>query len=147
MRPIHAVPAVLLAAAALAGCGGGGGSGTTAGSPPPAGAKGATTESTPAQPQTSTTKRSAGGSGGGAAAADAAGARVFASAGCGGCHTLRAAGSSGNAGPDLDDLQPSYDAVKSQVASGGGGMPSFSGQLSGAQIAAVARFVSDRAGK
>lgn len=141
MRPIHAVPATLLAAAALAGCGGGGGSSTSADAPP----AGTTQQAqTPTQTQANTTKsaRPAGG-----AAADAAGARVFASAGCGGCHTLKAAGSSGNAGPNLDDLQPSYDAVKTQVAGGGGGMPSFGGQLSGAQIAAVARFVSDRAGR
>ena len=32
---------------------------------------------------------------------------VFASAGCGGCHTLKDAGSSGNVGPNLDDLKPS----------------------------------------
>jgi cytochrome c oxidase subunit 2 len=34
------------------------------------------------------------------------GAAVFQSAGCAGCHTFAAAGSSGNTGPDLDNLQP-----------------------------------------
>jgi len=145
MRPIHAVPAVLLAAAALAGCGGGGGSGTTADAPAAGATQTQTQTQAQTQPRTTTTKPKAS-AGGGAAAADAAGARVFASAGCGGCHTLKAAGSSGNAGPNLDDLKPSFDAVKTQVSNGGGGMPSFGSQLSGAQITAVARFVSDRAG-
>jgi len=36
----------------------------------------------------------------------AAGKQVFASSGCGGCHTLKAAGSSGTTGPDLDTLKP-----------------------------------------
>jgi mannitol-specific phosphotransferase system IIBC component len=36
----------------------------------------------------------------------AAGKAVFASSGCGGCHTLSAAGSSGNIGPNLFELMP-----------------------------------------
>jgi cytochrome c oxidase subunit 2 len=35
-----------------------------------------------------------------------AGAAVFQSAGCAGCHTFAAAGSSGTTGPDLDNLRP-----------------------------------------
>ena len=35
----------------------------------------------------------------------AAGEQVFASAGCGGCHTLSAAGATGTVGPNLDDAQ------------------------------------------
>ncbi len=38
------------------------------------------------------------------AATLAAGKRVFAANGCGGCHTLKDAGSGGNVGPDLDHL-------------------------------------------
>ena len=72
----------------------------------------------------------------------AAGKAVFASAGCGGCHTLKAAGASGNVGPNLDDLKPSFEAVHDQVEHGGGGMPAFHGQLSDKQIANVAAFVS-----
>lgn len=37
------------------------------------------------------------------------GAQVFADSGCGGCHTLAAAGSSGSAGPDLDQVLPGRD--------------------------------------
>jgi mono/diheme cytochrome c family protein len=80
-----------------------------------------------------------------AAAAD--GKAVFAKAGCGGCHTLKAAGSSGNVGPNLDQLKPAKDAVAHQVEVGGGAMPAFKGQLSPAEIDAVAAFVSSNAGK
>jgi mono/diheme cytochrome c family protein len=75
------------------------------------------------------------------------GKQVFASAGCGGCHTLKAAGSSGNVGPNLDQLKPSKDVVAHQVEVGGGAMPAFKGQLSDAQIQAVAQFVASSAGK
>ena len=71
----------------------------------------------------------------------AAGKEVFASAACGGCHTLAAAGASGTIGPNLDDLAPEHDAIVEQVTNGGGGMPAFSGQLSEAQIQDVAAFV------
>jgi mono/diheme cytochrome c family protein len=82
--------------------------------------------------------------GGGGGGAD--GAAVFASAGCGGCHTLEAAGSSGATGPNLDDLQPSVEEVEEQVRNGGGGMPAFGDQLSDAEIEAVATYVSESAG-
>jgi mono/diheme cytochrome c family protein len=71
---------------------------------------------------------------------------VFASAGCSGCHTLKAAQATGGVGPNLDDLKPSADQVSQIVKSGGGGMPSFSGKLSDAEIAAVATYVSSVAG-
>jgi mono/diheme cytochrome c family protein len=136
MRPIHALPAVLVAAA-LAGCGGGGGdtsgdAATTSASPP---------AQTQTQSQTQTQTRTT------APAKGPDGAQVFASAGCASCHTLRAADASGNVGPNLDDLQPDFASVQSQVEDGGGGMPSFSGDLSQAEIDAVARFVSDNAGQ
>jgi hypothetical protein len=67
---------------------------------------------------------------------------VFADAGCGSCHTFKAAGSSGTTGPNLDDLKPSFDDVVRQVTNGGGGMPSFKDQLSEQEIRDVAEFVS-----
>jgi mono/diheme cytochrome c family protein len=76
----------------------------------------------------------------------AAGASVFEQAGCGSCHTLGAAGSSGQAGPNLDDLRPTFEAVRDKVRSGGGGMPSFADDLTSAQIRDVAAFVATRAG-
>jgi len=75
------------------------------------------------------------------------GKAVFAKAGCGGCHTLKAAGSSGNVGPNLDQLKPAKATVAHQVEVGGGAMPAFKGQLSAGEIAAVAAFVADNAGK
>jgi mono/diheme cytochrome c family protein len=66
---------------------------------------------------------------------------------CGSCHTLAAAGTTGNVGPDLDQLKPSAEIVEAQVISGGGEMPAFKGQLSAAEIKAVAGFVAEAAGK
>jgi len=85
-------------------------------------------------------------SGGGGAGGAPSGAQVFSSAGCGGCHTLKAAGSSGTTGPNLDQLKPSAATVAAIVRSGAGVMPSFSGRLSEAQIQAVAQYVSSSAG-
>ena len=76
------------------------------------------------------------------AAATPSGKEVFVSAGCGGCHTFRAAGSSGVGGPDLDEAKPSADAAEAIVTSGSGSMPSFKGRLSAAEITAVAEFIS-----
>jgi mono/diheme cytochrome c family protein len=84
---------------------------------------------------------------GGAAGDPAAGKEVFlGAAACGGCHTLSDAGSGGQVGPDLDALEPSYDAVVSQVTNGGGGMPAFGETLSEQQIDDVAAYVSSVAG-
>jgi mono/diheme cytochrome c family protein len=78
---------------------------------------------------------------------DTDGESIFASAGCGGCHTLAAAGSSGNVGPNLDEAKPSLDLAVDRITNGQGGMPSFKDQLSEEQIQAVAKFVADNAGK
>jgi len=69
------------------------------------------------------------------------GAQVFANNGCGGCHTLAAAHSTGNVGPVLDDAKPDYRLATSRVTNGKGVMPSFKGQLSDQEIANVAAFV------
>jgi len=71
----------------------------------------------------------------------AAGETVFASSGCGGCHTLEAAGSSGAVGPNLDESQPNLQLVVDRVTNGQGAMPSFSGDLSEEQIQDVAAYV------
>ena len=73
----------------------------------------------------------------------AAGEAVCASAGCGGCHTLEAAGSSGSVGPNLDDAMPPHDLVVERVTNGAGAMPSFGGQLDETQIQDVAAYVVD----
>jgi len=83
-----------------------------------------------------------GGGGGGGEGDAAAGKDVFASAGCGSCHTFADAGSSGTVGPDLDQSSIDFDGAVQQVTNGGGGMPPFSGQLSEQQIADVAAYVT-----
>jgi mono/diheme cytochrome c family protein len=71
----------------------------------------------------------------------ARGEELFASEGCGSCHTLAAAGTSGTVGPNLDELKPSLEASVEQITNGGGGMPSYGGQLSEDDIAALAAFI------
>jgi mono/diheme cytochrome c family protein len=71
----------------------------------------------------------------------AAGEQIFAEQGCGSCHTLEAAGSSGNIGPNLDDAQPSHDLIVERVTNGASPMPSFKDTLSEQQIQDVAAFV------
>ena len=70
-----------------------------------------------------------------------AGAKIFQSAGCIGCHTLAAAHATGTVGPNLDQAKPSYQLVTARVTLGKGVMPSFKGQLTDQQIADVAAFV------
>jgi mono/diheme cytochrome c family protein len=77
----------------------------------------------------------------------AAGAKVFQSAGCGSCHTFKAAGASGQIGPNLDSARPDFETVRVKVESGGGGMPAFSDRLSAQQIRDVAAFVAKNAGR
>ena len=73
----------------------------------------------------------------------AAGEAVFASAGCGGCHTLEAAGATGTVGPNLDEAKPEQALVIDRVTHGKSVMPSFAGQLSEKQIQDVAAYVVD----
>ena len=119
---LFAVVALVLGALVLGACGGGDDDGGGEATPPPPAAEG-----------------------GGEGDAEA-GKAVFDEAGCGGCHTLEAAGSNGATAPNLDDVQPSFDTVVSQVTNGGGGMPAFGDKLSEKQIQDVAAFVSESAG-
>jgi cbb3-type cytochrome c oxidase subunit III len=68
-------------------------------------------------------------------------------ANCGSCHTLTDAGTNGTIGPNLDQLKPPMSIVQRQVINGGVAMPAFKGQLTAAQIAAVAKYVASVAGK
>ena len=72
---------------------------------------------------------------------NADGAAVFASAGCGGCHTFGPANSNGTVGPKLDGIDLSKDEIAQQVRNGGGGMPPFGDSLSDDEIDAVADYV------
>ena len=71
----------------------------------------------------------------------AAGKGIFGKAGCVACHTLKAAGSSGAVGPNLDEAKPDASLVVERVTNGKSPMPSFKGQLSDQQIADVASYV------
>jgi mono/diheme cytochrome c family protein len=77
----------------------------------------------------------------------AAGRRVFADAGCGGCHTLSAAGATGKVGPSLDESELEFGDVVERVREGGGGMPAFRDRLSEENIENVAQFVVRSAGE
>jgi cytochrome c6 len=102
-----------------------------------------TTATTTTAPATTTTA-----AGGGANAQLALGKQIFlVKAGCGGCHTLKDAGTTGTIGPNLDQLKPSKDIVEHQVENGGGPMPAFKGTLTTDEIDAVAAYVSTVAGK
>ena len=70
-----------------------------------------------------------------------AGKAIFAKAGCGGCHTLAAAHSTGTVGPNLDQVKPTYQIATARVTLGKSPMPSSKGQLSDQQIADVAAYV------
>jgi mono/diheme cytochrome c family protein len=91
----------------------------------------------------------------GASAQGAAGGRIqakegkaiFTEAGCGSCHVLADAGTSGTIGPNLDQSQPAVELAIDRVTNGSGQMPSFRDRLSEAQIRAVAEYVSQAAGK
>jgi mono/diheme cytochrome c family protein len=75
-----------------------------------------------------------------------AGEAVFEEAACGGCHTLEAAGSSGQIGPNLDDSQPDVALVVDRVTNGQGAMPAFGDRLSEEQIRNVAAYVVESTG-
>jgi mono/diheme cytochrome c family protein len=80
--------------------------------------------------------------GGGGEGDAAAGKEVYASAGCGSCHTFSDAGSTGTIGPNLDESSADFEAAAEQIRTGGGGMPAFEGQLSEQEIADVAAYVT-----
>ncbi len=63
---------------------------------------------------------------------------------CSTCHVLKAAGSTGDIGPDLDSLKPSEEQVRSVVIEGLGVMPAFGeeGLLTSDEIDAVSYYVA-----
>jgi cytochrome c553 len=149
VRRLALILAALVLAFPVAGCGGGdeddtspeGVENTDTGG----GGEETTTEETTTEETTTEETTTEEGGGGGAGDATA-GKAVFASAGCGSCHTLSDAGSSGTVGPNLDDAKPSADHVVEMVTNGSGVMPAFKDQLSEQQINDVAAYVSSVAG-
>jgi mono/diheme cytochrome c family protein len=77
--------------------------------------------------------------------ADELGRKVFteiAQPSCSICHTLQAAGASGQVGPSLDELKPDRARVLEAVRKGLGVMPPFGDKLTPEQIEAVADYVA-----
>ena len=106
-----------------------------------------TTSETETTGETETTETETGGGGGGGQGDPAAGKEIFlGTAGCGSCHTLADAGTSGTVGPNLDDAMPSAELVVDRVTNGQGVMPPFKGTLTEQQINDVAAYVSSVAG-
>ena len=130
--------------ASVAGLPPGGGTSTGAATTPPPPPAPTTTQATTTTTETTTTTTTTGGGGGSALVAQ--GKQVFETAGCTSCHTLKDANATGTVGPNLDDVKPSSDKVVERVTNGKGVMPSFKGQLTPQQIAAVAAYVSTVAG-
>ena len=60
---------------------------------------------------------------------------------CGACHTLQAAGSEGQIGPNLDQIKPSIDQIIYVVTNGIGVMQAWEGILTYEEIEAVAHYV------
>ena len=60
---------------------------------------------------------------------------------CGVCHTLQAAGSEGDVGPNLDQLKSSIDHIIYVVKNGIGLMQAWEGILTSEEIEAVAYYV------
>jgi cytochrome c6 len=61
---------------------------------------------------------------------------------CGLCHTLKAAGSAGTIGPNLDSMKPDSAKVSRAVKNGVGNMPPYGDTLSDAEIEAVSEYVA-----
>ena len=102
------------------------------------------TEPTPTESGPTSTTPAPGGGGQGDAAA---GKHIFMAQPCGSCHTLKDAGTSGNIGPNLDQVKPPFALVVERVTNGKSPMPSFEGTLTEQQIRDVAAYVSSVAGK
>ena len=66
---------------------------------------------------------------------------------CGVCHTLQAAGSSGNIGPNLDQLRHSMSQIIYTVTNGIGVMQAWEGILTDKEIEAVAYYVFNSTNK
>ena len=60
---------------------------------------------------------------------------------CSACHTLADAGSSGDIGPNLNEIRPDKMRVINTVTNGIGVMPSYEGELTLEEIEAVAHYV------
>ena len=63
---------------------------------------------------------------------------------CATCHALADAGSTGDIGPNLNQIKPDMGRVIMSVTNGIGVMPAYEGLLSSKEIEAVAKYVSEK---
>jgi mono/diheme cytochrome c family protein len=70
-----------------------------------------------------------------------AGRQTFLSSGCGSCHRLKAAGTTGGSGANLDEVSAQYSTIVTQITKGGEGMTAYANVLTKSQIQDVAAFV------
>ena len=63
---------------------------------------------------------------------------------CATCHALDDAGSTGDIGPNLNQIKPDVGRVIMSVTNGIGVMPAYEGLLSSKEIEAVAKYVSEK---
>jgi len=118
---------------------GGGATPTTTAATPTTGSTSSTGTATTAASTATTTS-------GGSSGADLAAGKTAFTATCGGCHALKDAGTSGQVGPNLDQLGTLTVAlIAHQIEVGGGPMPPK--LLTGADAANVAAYVASVAGK
>ena len=66
---------------------------------------------------------------------------------CGTCHTLQAANSNGDIGPNLDMIKPQISQIVLAVKNGIGVMPPWEGILTADEIEAVAYYVFNSTNK
>ncbi len=126
MRRRLLLPALVLL---LAGCGGG----ETA-APAPETVEGENPAATQTQPQQTAEGNAE------------EGKTIYAANGCGSCHTLEDAGSTGEVGPNLDESKPDLALAIDRVTNGEGAMPPFKDELTEQQIADVSTYVVEASG-
>jgi cytochrome c6 len=66
---------------------------------------------------------------------------------CGTCHSLKAAGTTGEIGPNLDDLKPQIPQIIYAVTNGIGVMPPWADILTTKEIEAVAYYIFNSTSK
>ena len=71
---------------------------------------------------------------------------IYTGAGCGSCHTLGDAGTTGTVGPNLDESNTGFEEAMEQIAKGGGGMPAYEGRLTDEQIKLLAEYIVEVTG-
>jgi mono/diheme cytochrome c family protein len=74
------------------------------------------------------------------------GKKLYAANGCGSCHVLEDAGSTGEVGPNLDESQPDLPLAIERITNGRSPMPAFKDTLTEQEIADVATYVVEASG-